>query len=217
MVGLPDVMNLQPGALAAMGVLPNIAESLMESRAKEVEVSVGVANYERVVDAARLLGNTMMCVHTPCDNLVTGFMTRLMEKEAPGGTLDDVCKLIRSVPEYAYSAKCGNPPNIVAGSPSRTAGKIFVDFTGGTGGPKEYVKALSDAGISTILCMHARKEVIDLAKETHINVVIAGHMASDSVGLNLFLDRLEAAGVELLPCSGFTRVSRKLTEGILYD
>jgi len=39
-------------------------------------------------------------------------------------------------------------------------------------------------------------------------VVIAGHMASDSLGLNLFLDELEQRGVEIVPCSGLLRISR---------
>ena len=98
---------------------------------------------------------------------------------------------------------------IVAGSADRYAGKIFVDMTGGTGGPKEYYRLLSEAGISTVLCMHAGKDVITEAKDCHLNVVIAGHMASDSLGVNLFLDQLEARGVEIVPLSGLIRVKRK--------
>lgn len=207
LIGLPDVMGLQPGAMAEVGVLRNITESLLEGRTKEVGISVGVSNFERSVDAAKLLNLQMMCIHTPCDNLVTQFMTDLMEREAPE-TVGDICDLVREVPEYAYAAKRGNPPNIVAGSRSRSAGKVYVDFTGGTGGPKEYYKLLSNAGIGTVLCMHARKEVIDTAKENHLNVVIAGHMPSDSVGINLLMDKLAARGIEILPCSGYTRVSR---------
>jgi hypothetical protein len=40
-------------------------------------------------------------------------------------------------------------------------------------------------------------------------VVIAGHIASDSLGLNLFLDNVEARGVKIEAFSGFTRVARK--------
>jgi len=44
--------------------------------------------------------------------------------------------------------------------------------------------------------------------EHNLNVVIAGHMASDSLGINLFLDELEKKGVEIVPCGGLIRVSR---------
>jgi hypothetical protein len=33
-------------------------------------------------------------------------------------------------------------------------------------------------------------------------------MASDSLGMNLFLDELERQGIEIVPCGGLIRVSR---------
>ena len=46
------------------------------------------------------------------------------------------------------------------------------------------------------------------AEENNLNVVIAGHDSSDSIGMNLFLDELEKKGVEIIPCSGLIRISR---------
>jgi len=34
-------------------------------------------------------------------------------------------------------------------------------------------------------------------------------MAADSIGANLFLDKLEKRGIEVIPCSGLIRVRRK--------
>ncbi len=41
-----------------------------------------------------------------------------------------------------------------------------------------------------------------------MHVVIAGHMSSDSVGINLFLDELERRGVGTIATSGLIRVHR---------
>jgi len=41
-----------------------------------------------------------------------------------------------------------------------------------------------------------------------MNVVVAGHISSDSLGMNLFLDELEKKGVEVLTCGGLIRVNR---------
>jgi polysaccharide deacetylase 2 family uncharacterized protein YibQ len=41
-----------------------------------------------------------------------------------------------------------------------------------------------------------------------MNIVIAGHMSSDSLGMNLWLDELEKRGIEIVPCGGLIRVSR---------
>ncbi len=67
---------------------------------------------------------------------------------------------------------------------------------------------LSQAGVGTLVCMHIGEEHRKKAEEHHINIVIAGHIASDSIGMNLFADKLAAKGVEVVPCSGLIRVSR---------
>jgi putative NIF3 family GTP cyclohydrolase 1 type 2 len=46
------------------------------------------------------------------------------------------------------------------------------------------------------------------AEKHHINVIVAGHMASDSLGVNLFLDELEKKGIKVVPMSGLIRVKR---------
>ena len=67
---------------------------------------------------------------------------------------------------------------------------------------------MSQAGIGTILSMHIGEESRKEAEKHHINVVVAGHMSSDSLGMNLFLDELEKKGVKIVPTSGLIRVSR---------
>ena len=69
---------------------------------------------------------------------------------------------------------------------------------------------ISQAGIGTIMGMHMGEEHRKEAEKNHINVVIAGHMASDSLGMNLFLDELEKKGITVVPCSGLIRVKRFL-------
>jgi len=207
LAALPEVMKLQSGALAAAGVLANVAEGLLDQRIKEVDKSIGVVNHFRSVDSARLLGIPMICIHTPADNLVTQYMTNLMRDEAPD-TIGDLIELLKEVPEYRFSAINHNPPRIVAGTKDRTVGKVFVDFTGGTSGPKEFMEKLSDAGISTVLCMHATDGMVDVAKDMNLNLVIAGHMASDSLGLNLLLDQVEKRGVEVVAGAGLIRHRR---------
>jgi len=62
--------------------------------------------------------------------------------------------------------------------------------------------------VGTIIGMHLSDEHRKKVEESRINYIIAGHMSSDSIGLNLFLDELEKNGVEIIPCSGFIRHSR---------
>ena len=83
-------------------------------------------------------------------------------------------------------------------------------MTGGTEGSKDIFQKLSQAGIGTILAMHLSEEHFRKVRAEHINVIIAGHIASDSLGLNLLLDKLEKRQkFSIIECSGFKRVKRK--------
>jgi hypothetical protein len=47
------------------------------------------------------------------------------------------------------------------------------------------------------------------AEKCHLNVVIAGHIASDNLGINLLLDKvLSGQKINIIECSGFRRVAR---------
>ena len=81
-------------------------------------------------------------------------------------------------------------------------------MTGGTEGPLESLGRLAAAGVGTLVGMHMREEHRKKAESEHMNVVIAGHLSSDSLGMNLILDEYEKRGVAVVACSGLTRLSR---------
>ncbi len=210
LAGLHEVMHLQAELLALYGVPINVAENLITIRLDEVSRIVSPINHSRVLDAARLLKLDLMCAHTATDNLVAHFLDRLLKK---GGKrvefVEDIMKILKTVPEYrlAMAQKAG--PMIFTGAEDRYAGKIaLTEVTGGTAGSKHMYEKLSQAGIGTIIGMHMQEEYKREAEKHHLNVIIAGHMSSDSIGMNLFLDELEKRGVEVLTCSGLTRVRR---------
>jgi putative NIF3 family GTP cyclohydrolase 1 type 2 len=204
---LHDVMHLQEDVLARFGVPINVAEGIMASRISEVKRGLMPLNHFRAVDAARLLDIPLMCVHTAADNLVADHLQRLFDERRPE-RLSDVIKLLRELPEYKTAAGQGAGPSIVVGEKDRRAGKIFVDMTGGTSGSQDAYAKLAVAGVGTIVGMHIKEDHRKEAEKNNINVVIAGHMASDSLGMNLYLDRLAANGVEILAASGLIRVAR---------
>jgi len=209
LAGFFNVMYMQADILNKFGIPLNIAEGLMSERINEVERRVMPGNHMRTVDAARLLGIPFMSCHTPADNCVASFLQNLIDKKKPN-TLGDIVNILKGIPEYKESSKNNMPPKIIRGNASTKAGKVFVDMTGGTEGSKKIFGRLHQAGISTLVCMHLGEEHFKKAKEEHMNIIIAGHIASDNVGLNIMLDELEKkAKFKILECSGFRRFSRK--------
>lgn len=202
------VMIMQADILGRFGVPINVAESLMEGRIKEVERRLMPVNHTRAVDAARLLNIPFMCLHTPSDNMVATYLQRLFDEKKPY-TLDDVVDLLLEIPEYREAEKNNAGPRILIGNKDRKAGKIFVDMTGGTEGSKDIFQIMASSGINTVVAMHLSEDHRKEAEKNHINVVIAGHIASDNLGLNLLLDRVfEGEEITILECSGFVRVKR---------
>jgi putative NIF3 family GTP cyclohydrolase 1 type 2 len=205
---LAEVMNLQCDVLNYYGVPINIAEGLTRERIDEVSRGVNSKNHQRSIDSAKLLKQSLINIHTPCDNLAAKFLKDLIEQKKPE-TLGELIDLLKEIPEYKEAIKIGAGPKIFVGAPENRSGKIaLTEITGGTeGSPKLYEK-MANAGIGTIIGMHVSEEHKKQAEEAHLNVVIAGHISSDSLGINLFLDELEKRGIEIIPCSGFTRISR---------
>ncbi len=206
---LADVMALQCDVLSQYGVPINIAESLMRERIEEVARGVNSANHQRTIDAAKLLGINLICMHTPCDNLAANFLKKIIEGNKGIERVEDLLKVLKDISEYKEAGKIGAGPKVFVGKEDNHCGKIaLTELTGGTeGSPKLYEK-MSQAGIGTIVGMHISEKHKEEAEKANINIVIAGHISSDSLGVNLFLDELAKKGIEIIPCSGLIRVSR---------
>ena len=208
LANLHEVMDMQCDILSLYGVPINVAEGLMREKISEVARGVNKVNHQRTVDAAKLLGFNLMNVHTPSDNLSASFLKETIENKKLE-RIEDLIKALKEIPEYKEAIKIGAGPRIFAGNPENRCGKIAVtEITGGTeGSPKLYEK-MAQAGIGTVIGMHQSEEHRKEAELANINVVIAGHMSSDSLGMNLFLDELEKQGIEIIACSGLTRIKR---------
>jgi hypothetical protein len=204
-----EVMHMQADILSNYGVPINVAEGIMDSRIKEVERRVMPNNHTRAVDAAKLLDICFMCIHTAADNHVVTFLQKLMDDKKPQ-RVQDVISLLEEIPEYQEAGKNNNPPRIITGDSKKRAGKVFVDMTGGTEGSIEAMEKLSQAGVGTIVGMHMSEDHRKNAEKFHINVVIAGHISSDNLGLNLVFDGIQKKEPKLkvIECSGFRRFKR---------
>lgn len=204
---LHEVMDLQVDELASLGIPINVAEQLLAPRIEQVARRIHPANHTQALDAAKLLGIPILSMHTIWDNLGWRFMTDYLA-EQDLYSVGDVLDAIMELPEYQEATRRKAGPVIAVGSEKNRAGKVIVDFTGGTEGAKEMYEHLARAGVGTIVGMHVDEEHRKELKKHHMNLIIAGHMVSDSVGANLFFDELAGKGIDIIPCSGLIRVKR---------
>ena len=164
------------------------------------------SNAERALSAAKLLGMPFMCIHTPADLISEAVVQELLDKKLaqnPKATLKDVLDAMNELDEYKKSVI---KTVIRVGDEKSYAGKVYVSMSGGTNGGAGVLKAYYDAGIGTVVQMHSVEEDIKAIKEHNIgNLVIAPHMASDSIGMNKIFAEWEKMGVEVVIMSGLIR------------
>lgn len=209
LAALDEVMELQIDVLSQLGVPVNISEGLLRERIGQVKRGLGPANHFQSVDAARLLNIPFMVIHTIWDNLGYNYLSNYLAKKK-FETVGDVLDAIEEIPEFEQAKKYGTGPKLTSGSRKNRAGKVAVTgFTGGTSGSKLIYEKMAHAGLGTIVEMHMNESHHEEAKKHHLNTVVSGHMASDSLGANLFLDELEKREIKIIPFSGLIRVKRK--------
>lgn len=208
LASLNDVMHLQEEVLEMYGIPINIAQGLLKERIEEVSRKFSPGNLYQEIDAAKILNISLINIHTPADNLVASFLKRVIENKKPE-YVEDVLKILKEIPEYKEAIIRGVGPALFSGQSENRCGKVaLTEITGGTeGSPKIYEK-LAASGIGTVIATHQSEEHKKEAEVANVNVVVAGHISSDSLGMNLFLDELEKQGVEIIPCSGLIRIKR---------
>jgi len=205
---LHKVMDIQPALWEKYGLSAEVANGIMKERMEQVARGVAPANHSRAVDAAKLLGIPFMCIHTAADNCVANFLQKICDSRKPK-KLKNVLSILKALPEYKTAMTLGAGPFLLIGEDSTDAGRIFVDMTGGTSGPDKMFPRLSQAGVKTIIGMHCKESGYKMAKSEYINYVIAGHIASDNLGLNLLFDAVDPKGsLNFVECSGFRRFRR---------
>lgn len=208
LAGLDEVMGVQVDLMESFGVPVNIAEALIEDRISQVRRGIDPANHFQNVDAARLLNIPLMVIHTIWDNLGHQFLTNYLNSKILY-SVGDVLERIEEISEFEEGKKRKAGPRITIGAKKNRAGKIAVSgFTGGASGSKNIYEKMAQSGVGTIVEMHMNEDNFKEAKKHHLNVIISGHIASDSLGANLFLDELEKRGIEVIPFSGLIRVKR---------
>ena len=205
---MTEVVELQKINWIKNGVDPEVAERLRQQIVLEESVDLGSRNHLATGNAAKLLDLPLMCLHTAVDNIVQSYFENILNTKKIQ-TVSDAFKVISVIEECKISSEYGDGPFILDDmSGGQPLGKYMVDMTGGVDPPSEIFEYLREAGLNTLVGMHYGIENIRSISKNSVNAIICGHMACDSLGLNILCDKLEKSGVAIIPGSGFYRFRR---------
>ena len=135
-------------------------------------------------------------IHTPLDELGRKIMVQKINEETKkNASVGDVVSALDKLPEFKNAE---TEIKIRLGEASNNAGKVVVSHGAGTNGGYEIAKTYFKHGIDTLIYIHISPSDLEkLEVDGKGNLIITGHIASDSVGINPFIEELEKRDVNV--------------------
>jgi hypothetical protein len=205
----PKVLAKHADILARHGVPPEAAAAAVREMQEDREPRAHAENYDRLPSIARMLGIGLMCIHNPCDEIGRRVMDETLRAGLkPSPRVRDAIDVLYSIPEF-QAAKT----RIVLrmGKIDNPLGKWAVHHGAGTNGGVPVARAAYEHGIDTVFYIHvdagALRRLWELyGREGSKNLVVTGHLASDSIGINALVRELRARRVRVDTYSGIVDV-----------
>ena len=203
---LLKVLDTHVDKLEALGVPRNRSQKRLAERREEIAYNLHVSNTRRSESAAQLLGMPYMCIHQPADIISENVVQKHLDAKFAGKNLTKVSEVMDALEEIGEYKNSYRKPVLRAGSKESYAGKIYVLMSGFTGPGDKILKEYFEAGVGTLVMMHIPEKDAKAIKEQAIgNVIIAGHLSSDSIGMNIIAEEWKKQGVETTMMSGVVK------------
>jgi putative NIF3 family GTP cyclohydrolase 1 type 2 len=184
------------------GIPRKEAEKAVRKKLEELEVENHTRNYAHAVDVAKLLKMPYMNIHTPLDEVGRRIMSEQINRRiTENSTVQNVVSALKDLTEFK---KAVTEIKIRLGEAENPAGKIVVSHGAGTNGGYEIAKTYFKHGIGTVVYIHISPGDLKLKAEKSGNLIVTGHVASDSVGINPLIHELEerkvsVTGIGIIP------------------
>ncbi|NLW17049.1 MAG: hypothetical protein GX033_05300 [Firmicutes bacterium] len=189
--------------LTQNGVPQAAAEAAVLPRAKSMAAAFQSANHDRYPSIARLLDIPFMNIHCPLDELGRRIMQETVDAclaANPDATLGDVVDALNALPEFSSAH---TKIEIAIGDAQAPAKKVVVAHGALTNGGYNVANAYFEHGIPTVLYIHIPyADLQRLREEAKGQLIVSGHISGDLVGINPFVQKLRAAGLEVTAISG---------------
>lgn len=186
--------------MVTAGVPREEAEQAVRRKRDSLEVENHTRNFDHQVSVARLLKMPYLNIHAPLDEIGRQRMMKRVKQATdgkPNATVSDVVASLLMLPEFK---RAQTKIVIRLGTGSSKAGKVVVSHAAGTNGGYEVARAYFKHGVGTLIYIHISSSDLDRLRADGVgNLIVTGHIASDSVGINPFLAELENKGIDVIP------------------
>jgi hypothetical protein len=205
----PKVLSKHADILTRHGVPEAAAREAIRELTIERELRSHAENYDHLPSVARLLGIGLMCIHNPCDEIGRRVMDETLRARLPTSPrVRDALDALLTIPEFR-AAKTRIVQRM--GRIDAPLGRWAVHHGAGTNGGWPVARAAFEHGVDTVFYIHidagALRRLWEVyGREGPKNLVVTGHLASDSIGINVLVRELRANGIRVDTYSGIVDV-----------
>lgn len=178
------------------GIPENIAKRSVLDLKKRIELRNHTQIYSSVIDSAKILNMPLVNIHQPCDEYARRVISQKIQDENPN-LVSDLVTTLEDIPEFKNAA---TKIQVSYGQHNSNVGKWVAVIAAGTNGGFQITKNYFENGISTVLYFHIDYNDLVKLSESKIqgNLIILGHLAGDSIGLNALASNLENEGIQVV-------------------
>ncbi len=208
---MPDLVLQQINNLFYYGIPKNQIKKPIETAVERLRREIMNENFYQEEQMGRCLDIDLMTLHTVTDNMAI-FVLRQLIKDKRCATMGDFVEAVSRLYEFQLASQYGQTPFIANGHKNDALGKVsFSEFSGGQESSEAIFAEVKKAGIDTIIVPHLSENFFIAASKAGLKVIYCGHLASDSLGMNYFLDELKKAkkNLKIIPLGGLLRNENK--------
>lgn len=169
--------------------------SVMDLR-RRIEIRNHTQIYSSVIDSAKILNMPLVNIHQPCDEYARRMISERIQERDPN-LVSEIITALEEIPEFK---KAETKIQVAYGQPDTYVGKWIAVIAAGTNGGYLVARNYFENGISTVLYFHIDYNDLVKLRESNVqgNLVILGHLAGDSIGMNALGNKLENEGMQVV-------------------
>ncbi len=179
--------------MLAYGIDETLAREAVRRLKQRVSISTHTSIYTQTVAVAKMLNMPLLNIHLPCDELMR---LRILDTLKDVEKVSDIIDRVSTIPEFRYA---DTKPMVVYGNEDARVNRYALVIAAGTNGGAEIAKLYFNANIDAVIYLHISNDELAKLRADSVrgNLVILGHLAGDSIGMNILADELEKKGIEI--------------------
>lgn len=182
--------------MVSKGIEKKFAIDLVKRLKEKVEIKTHSFIYNDVVCTSKLLNMPLLNIHQPLDEYMRRVILRTL-KDSKLTKVSDLIKTLEKIPEFKNSL---TRIAVYNGKPTNSLGNWVLVIAAGSNGGYEIAKSYFENGISTVIYLHIDYgELVKLRTDNrNWNLIVLGHLAGDSIGMNAICNELEKLKISVI-------------------